>query len=186
MLPTRWLRHCTTIPDADHQAAVDLQAAYKDFYLIIPAKGPLTAFWAIHQDTGTLLGVLADGSGGAAVSSACADFKDANNALSALGLFGDLGPYGALGKAVAAVFAATAIILDGISEPSFTFDADQLEKDIASNLVANMASDAGLDTLGGSPGFGKNPGRANTVSGILGGPSATSLSNNPLAALGCG
>jgi hypothetical protein len=169
-----------SIPDAEQQAAVDLLNGYQDFYKFIPAQGSLTAFWAVHSSTGTLLGVLPDGSGGSSSPSACGDLGAADNALDALGLMGDLGIYGVLGKVVAAVFAATAIILEGASDPNFTYDPNQLAKDIAASVTCDIGSDVNASHLAGDAGSA-----ANTVLGIVGGPPLAGCPSSPLAALGC-
>jgi hypothetical protein len=170
----------SSIPDADQQAAVDVLNGYQDFFKLIPAKGSLTAFWAIHSNTGTLLGVLPDGSGGSSAPSACGDLGAAGDALDALGLMGDLGIYGVLGKAVAAVFAATAIILEGASDPNFTYDPDQLAKDIAASTACDIGADAALSKVGGDAASA-----AYTVAGIAGGPPPAGCPSSPLASLGC-
>jgi hypothetical protein len=93
---------------------------------------------------------------------------------------GDLGIYGVLGKAVAAIFAATGIILEGASDPNFTYDPDQLMKDIAASSACDIGTDAGLSKLGGDAASS-----ANTVIGIAGGPPPAGCPSSPLAALGC-
>jgi hypothetical protein len=173
-----------TIPVNEQRAAAEILNQYKDFYKLIPAQGSLTAFWAISADTGTVMAVLSDGSGGAAAPAACGDLDAASNALDALGLLGDLGPYGALGKAVAEVFIATGIILDGASDPNFTYDADALQKGIASSLACNAASDAATGALGAASSSFDAANKANTVSGITGGGSLSC--GGGLGALGCG
>jgi len=175
----------STIPAAEQQAASEILNEYADFYKFIPAQGSLTAFWAVHASTGMILGVLPDGSGGASSPSACSDLSDASNALDALGLLGDLGPYGALGKAVAAIFAATGIILEGISDPNFTYDPDQLQKDIAGALTCNMTQDAASGALGDVSAVASGASTANTVAGIETGHSL-GCSANGLESLGCG
>ncbi len=173
----------TTIPANEQRAAAEILNQYKDFYKLIPAKGSLTAFWAISADTGTVMAVLSDGSGGAAAPAACADLGDASNALDALGLLDDLGPYGALGKAVASVFVATAIILEGASDPNFTYDADALQKGIASSLACNAATDGVTGALGAVSSKVDAANKANTVSGIVSGKSLSCAGG--LGALGC-
>ncbi len=173
-----------TIPAAEQQTAADTLNEYKNDYKLIPAQGSLTAFWAVNASTGTLVGVLADGSGGASSPSACGDLSNASDALDALGLLGDLGPYSALGKAVAAVFAATAIILEGASDPNFTYDPDQLQKDIAGSLACNLASDAVTGALGDASAVANGLNKANTISGLTGGGSLSCPGG--LGALGCG
>lgn len=139
----------------------------------------MTAFWAVHSSTGTLLGVLPDGSGGGSEPSACGDLGLASDALDALGLVGDLGVYGVLGKVVAEVFAATAIILEGASDPNFTYDPDQLAKDIGNSVACDMAVDAGLGKLGGDAASSLN-----TAAGIAG-ASSVMCPGGPLQSLGC-
>ncbi len=178
----------TTIPAAERQAAADTLNLYQDFYKLVPAQGPLTAFWAIHSGTGTVLAVLPDGTGGASHTAACADLDVASGALDVLGLMGDLGPfgvYGVLGKAVAAIFVATAIILDGASDPSFTYDPDALMKGIAGAAACNALSDNTVGKIGEvSPTLG-NVNAANAFTGILGAAHLDTCPNG-LAALGCG
>jgi hypothetical protein len=174
----------TTIPENEQRAAAEILNQYKDFYKLIPAKGSLTAFWAISADTGTVMAVLSDASGGASSPAACDDLSDASSALDALGLLGDLGPYGALGKAVASVFVATAIILDGASDPNFTYDPNALQQGIASSLACNATSDGITGALGDASGAFDAANKANTVSGIAGGASLGC--GGGLDALGCG
>jgi hypothetical protein len=174
----------TTIPENEQRAAAEILNQYRDFYKLIPAEGSLTAFWAIHSETGTVMAVLADASGGAAEPSACGDLGAASSALDALGLLGDLGPYGALGKAVAEVFVATGIILDGAADPNFTYDANALQQGIANSLACNAASDGVTGALSDASKAFSAANTANTVAGIAG---AQNLGcGGGLGALGCG
>jgi hypothetical protein len=72
---------------------------FSGYSLVVPLKpGP---FWAVHQSTGTVMGVLPSGAGGAA--EVCGNYDAANSALQALGLVGSLmglsvGPWVALGQ----------------------------------------------------------------------------------------
>lgn len=68
------------------------------YTLLVPLKpGP---FWAIDQTTGTVIGVLADGSGGGTEDS-CAVHDQLNNMLEMFGLLGSLFEQGAFGPWVA-------------------------------------------------------------------------------------
>ena len=72
---------------------------------VVPTSGTPVAFWAVDQQTGTVLGVLDDGSGGgrSAPLAPCVD-QLSDQAFNALGALGG-GVYAAVGKACARIYA---------------------------------------------------------------------------------
>ena len=109
--------------DLPYPAAVAAPAAeilnqLDGHYRLVPDAGDFTGCWAVSAQSGSLIGVLPDGSGGAAQSEECAELDQLSNALTALGLVASLagvaglGPYFWLGKQVASVALLSAAILD--------------------------------------------------------------------------
>lgn len=133
-------------------------ASYK---LLVPYKpGP---FWAIDEASGTVIGVLADGSGGAA-EDACATADALNDFLSLFGLLGsffeagEFGPWVALAQwEVKYVTIATIVISGG---------TPMGETDL-SNPAADMACGMLDDALGDAiPGLGTYESVVDTLDGV--------------------
>lgn len=89
------------------------------YLLLVPTKpGP---FWAIEKATGTVIGVLADGSGGGG-DSACSAYDDANRVIDALSMIGSLagasvGGWAALAKWEVKYITVATIVIGGGSLP---------------------------------------------------------------------
>ncbi len=135
----------------------DLLNAWSSYIRVVPAGGDPVAFWAVDPHTGSLLGVIDDGSGGSFANDVECQINDLNSLLSLIGLFGELAGMGALGvwaifgKLVAAqVLRATAIIanLDAEGVGAQAQDAvNQFDKDIAGvacDLLKALATSAVL------------------------------------------
>ncbi|MET8148798.1 vWA domain-containing protein [Actinoplanes sp. NPDC049668] len=97
---------------------------WDDHDRLVPADGTPVAFWAVDPDTGSVLGVLADGSGGGAtVDVECQIFAE-KAALSMLGIFGGmlgigaLGVFASLGKAISAQMLRYAHVIENLDQPN--------------------------------------------------------------------
>lgn len=85
-----------------------------EYTLIAPLKPD--AFWAVHEATGTVMGILPRGTGGG--SEACGAYDDANRAVQALGLLGSLfgasvGPWVALAQWEVKYITIATIVIGG-------------------------------------------------------------------------
>jgi hypothetical protein len=157
---------------------------YSDWYRILPDGPDFVGFWAVDKRTGTLLGVLPDGSGGAGASAECNMLGDINKAFDALGLLAELGgmsvlgPFFFLGKQVAAIALLSAAILDNqdVGQPISPIDG----------LAANAACEAGkLGLSTAAPAFGK-VGETLSKADAIGSPVDSPLINCPNALAGAG
>ncbi len=65
-LPARDVRNAVrdTPNEARWNAVMQPYLGFGEYAVLMPRDGDPVAFWAVHQDTGSTLGVLADGSGG--------------------------------------------------------------------------------------------------------------------------
>jgi hypothetical protein len=128
------------------------------YVLLVPVKpGP---FWAIDQSTGTVIGVLADGSGGAA-EDACSTHDALNNGLELFGLLGSFFEVGQFGPWVALamwevkyVTIATIVIAGGT--PGGDTDLTNPGGDMACAMADNAIGDA-------IPGYGTYNDVVNTL-----------------------
>ena len=113
------------------------------YVLLVPQKpGP---FWAIDQTTGTVIGVLADGSGGA-VEDVCSTHDQLNNFLELFGLLGSFFEVGTFGPWVALalwevkyVTIATIVISGG--SPNGDTDLTNPAGDMACSIVDGFIGD---------------------------------------------
>jgi hypothetical protein len=131
----------------------------QQYQLLVPlTPGP---FWAVHETTGSVIGILADGSGGGLDT--CGAFDAANGMIDALGLLGGLagaavGGWAALAKwEVRMVTMATLVISGeggGIDPGNFT--------NPAAEMGCGMLDDALGDVIPGYGDFG-------TLDDVLGG-----------------
>lgn len=162
------------LPIEARRAAKDLLEDYRGYHRLIPASGALDAFWAVHQDTGDLLGVLRDGTGGGAATAACKSLKTENALLDTLSLLADLagagslGAYFALGKAVAAAFTLAGIVLANISDPNFDYDPEKEIRNLVQGLACNLAKAGVSGAVAPNP-LGTALVRAETAAEIGGG-----------------
>ncbi len=157
----------------------------QSYQLLVPvAPGP---FWAIDETTGTVIGILADGSGGAAET--CEAFDAANRMISGLGLVGGLagasvGGWVALAKwEVRMVTIATLVISGeggGFDAGDFTNPAAEMGCGILDDALGGALSPYGgygmlmgaLDTAGidtGAPGLCDSLGFGMSGGAICGG-----------------
>lgn len=127
----------------------------QQYRLLVPhAPGP---FWAVHERNGTVMGILADGSGGAA--EICGNFDAANRLIDAVGVLGGLagasvGGWVALAKWEVEMVTMATLVISGEGEPG----------DLR-NPAGDMACGALDGALGNAiPGYG----RYGMLMGILG------------------
>jgi hypothetical protein len=128
------------------------------YSLLVPLKpGP---FWAIDQTTGTVIGVLADGTGGAS-EDACGTHDALNNFLELFGLLGSLFEQGAFGPWIALaqwevkyVTIATIVISGG--SPNGDTDLTNPAGDMGCAIIDGMIGDA-------VPGYGTYNDLVNTL-----------------------
>jgi len=133
------------LPDATRELWPDLLDEYPSWDKVVPTAGDPVAFWAVDQQTGTLLGVLEDGSGGgrSARWAAPCDDQLSDQAFNALGALGG-GVYAAVGKACARIYARAGRTLQAGPVPD-TGDPNEILKDLAWDI----AKDAAFGKLGG-------------------------------------
>jgi hypothetical protein len=99
--------------------ALEVLAGYDEYYRLLPAGVAFVGFWAVNPRTGTLIGVLPDGTGGASQSGECTQANATSDAFTVLGILaglagmGALGPLFFLGQKVAEIALLSAAILDG-------------------------------------------------------------------------
>ena len=122
-----------------------LEEPYAGSYaLLVPHKpGP---FWAIDQTTGTVIGVLPDGSGGAA-EDACATHDALNNMLELFGLLGSFFEVGAFGPWVALAlwevkYVTIATIVIGGGTPGGDGELTNPAADMACDMAGGLIGDA--------------------------------------------
>ncbi|MFN2518189.1 MAG: hypothetical protein ABR604_03955 [Jatrophihabitantaceae bacterium] len=123
---------------------------------LVPSSGRPLAFWAVDQRTGSLLGVLDDGSGGGrsasprsthGVAAPCVD-ELSDQAFNALGALGG-GIYAIVGKACARIFARAARTLTTGPVPD-TGDPNDILRDAACDLAKDAAfGGLGVDAIAG-------------------------------------
>jgi len=171
-------------------AAAEALDRFDGYYRLVPDAGQFAGFWAVSAETGSVLGVLPDGTGGASQSEECQTLSQLNNAFSALGLvagfagMGGLGPYFWLGMEVASVALLSAAILDNqeVGNPDPNAPLDGLAENAACE-AAKLGVTAGASASGTPVGDAiGDADTANTIAGLAGGglncPSA-------LAGVGC-
>ena len=156
---------------------------YGACYRLVPPVAIPNAFWAVDASTGTVLGVLPDGAGGAAAQADCKNLKDTEAALNLLSFMGLGGPYFILGLAVARVVTAVAIVFDNMEDPSFTYDPNQFVNSLATGLACEAVKGAAGDSLSAASSIGLAAAKADAATagarggnGILNCPSG----NGPL------
>ncbi len=132
----------------------ELLNAWSSYIRVVPVDGAPVAFWAVDPRTGSLLGVIDDGSGGSFGNDVECQINDLNSLLSLIGLFGELAGMSALGvwaifgKLVAAqVLRATAIIANMEAEGAgdqaneavkqFDKDIEGVSCDLLKSLIAS-------------------------------------------------
>jgi hypothetical protein len=114
------------------------------YTLLVPKKpGP---FWAIENATGTVIGVLEDGTGGGTGDS-CGAFNDANTMITALGLIGSLagasvGGWAALAKWEVKYITVADIVIGGGDLPPGAGDLTNPAADMGCGMAGDAISDA--------------------------------------------
>ncbi|RZU53733.1 hypothetical protein EV385_5667 [Krasilnikovia cinnamomea] len=111
------------LPEASRVQWRRLLDNWDDYDRLMPADGTPVAFWAVEPDTGSMLGVLADGSGGGASSDPERDIaRDSaiiSLVMSALGLGGfAVGAFVAYGKAISAQMRRYAHVIENLDQPN--------------------------------------------------------------------
>jgi hypothetical protein len=161
-------------PENLRGAWADLLNDWRDYHRVVPADGTPVAFWAVEPDTGSVLGILGDGSGGGAGTLACEIFA-AKAALSLVGLFGGvfgiagLGGFVALGKAISAQMLRYAYVIENLDNPNVgelakaasealydearSVAADVLKPFIFDKVGAPLLGDAVADAIGNVDGI---------------------------------
>ena len=140
----------------------------------------------MHRQTGTLLGVLPDGSGGASASDPCSQLSDINNAFDALGLLaemaemGALGPFFLIGKEVAAVALLSAALLGDQDGTLNGKDPNAAINGLAANAGCEAMKLGVLNSLSGK--FGSIINKADAIGSVAG---ATPNCPNALSGVGC-
>jgi hypothetical protein len=135
------------------QELADLLNQYQSHYRLLPPQGFPPALWVVEQDTGSLLGVLPDGTGGGSSSSGCQAYSDTSSALNLLGLAATalgaegLAPALILGEVLAQVFSLATLMFD-VPEG---FNSDAAQAALAVSVVCNSMI-AAVGELGGSQG----------------------------------
>ncbi|MEB2314219.1 MAG: VWA domain-containing protein [Polyangiaceae bacterium] len=106
-------------PEASRRWSV-LEAPFSpaEYSLVAPAAGAPFAFWAVHTPSGSLIGVMPDGSGGAIEEEANANLDATNHVLDLIGDIGtlagaDVGFWVKLEQTKAAKLTAATIIIAG-------------------------------------------------------------------------
>jgi hypothetical protein len=170
--------------------------AYTDYFRFLPGDATFRGFWAVSRYTGTLIGVLPDGSGGASAGGVCDQLTDINDAFTVLGLIaglagmGMLGPFFWLGKEVAAVALLSAGILDGEDGTVPPSDPNAAINGLAANAACEAAKTA-VTTAAGLPGAGL-PGAlisaidmSNSINSLTHVANASASCPNALSGVGC-
>jgi hypothetical protein len=158
-------------------AAAETLDRFGDSYRVLPDGDAFVGFWAVSTATGSLLGVLPDGSGGAVQSDECQTMSQLSKAFTALGLLAGfaglagLGPYFWLGKQVASVALLSAAILDNqeVGNPDTDAPLEGLAAAAACD-AAKMAAVAGATATGTPEGNAVGAAdNANSVANLAGG-----------------
>jgi hypothetical protein len=172
-------------------AASSLLDQYSGWFRFVPDGPKFVGFWAVSKQTGMLLGVLPDGSGGASQSSPCKQLSATGDAFTVLGLLADvagmggLGPLFFLGQQVAAIALLSAAILDDQDGGGSSGDPNAAINGLAASAACEAAK---LAATSGASAFGKLGGaiealdKANSI-GSLGGASLNCP--NALSGVGC-
>jgi hypothetical protein len=172
-------------------AASPLLDQYSGWFRFVPDGPKFVGFWAVSKQTGMLLGVLPDGSGGASQSSPCKQLSATGDAFTVLGLLADvagmggLGPLFFLGQQVAAIALLSAAILDDQDGGGSSGDPNAAINGLAASAACEAAK---LAVTSGASAFGKLGGaiealdKANSI-GSLGGASLNCP--NALSGVGC-
>jgi hypothetical protein len=142
-VPAGQARDQAGLSDEERSAWAFLEEPFIGRYtLLVPEKpGP---FWAVDDGTGTVIGVLQDGSGGSG-DDACSAYNEANSMITALGMIGSLagasvGGWAALAKWEVKYITVATIVIGGGSLPPGAGDLH--------NPAADMACGMADDTIG--------------------------------------
>jgi hypothetical protein len=130
---------------------------WNDHHRLVPADGTPVAFWAVEPGTGSVLGVLADGSGGGITANPeCQVFVD-KAILSLLAIFGGALGLGAVGaftsfaKAISAQMLRYAHVIENLDKPNVAELAQQATEafyDEVKGVACDLVKPVVLDTVG--------------------------------------
>ncbi|MEU7906960.1 hypothetical protein [Actinoplanes sp. NPDC049118] len=146
-----------TLPEASQAQWRALLDDWKDYDRLLPADGTPVAFWAVDPDTGSVLGVLADGSGGGATNDVECKIFEEKAVLSLLGILGGAFGFGAIGvfasyaKAISAQMLRYAHVIENLDKPGVAELAQQASEafyDEAKGVACDLIKPAVLDTVG--------------------------------------
>jgi hypothetical protein len=177
-------------------SASEALSGFDDYYRFLPDGADFVGFWAVDRYTGTLIGVLPDGTGGASANGVCDQLMDINDAFTVLGLIaglagmGMLGPFFLLGKEVAAVALLSAGILDGEDGTVPPSDPEAAINGLAANAACEAAKLA-VTTAAGKSAAGL-PGKllsaidmSNSINSLSHVTNASASCPNALSGVGC-
>ena len=131
------------LSDSDPPPARVAQRAYSGWQRVVATDDAIGAFWALDPDTGTLLGVLPDGSGGGATSDTEKSIKQLGQIAALMALLAGLAGGGfpayafvALQRAILAQILREAAIVASIGEDSMPTDSmDQTLRELTCDLA---------------------------------------------------
>ncbi|WP_412741341.1 hypothetical protein [Krasilnikovia sp. MM14-A1004] len=182
----------TFLPEASRDRWRSLLGTWDDYDRLVPADGAPVAFWAVDPGTGSVLGVLADGSGGGATANVeCQIFED-KAILSLLGILGGalgigaIGVFASLGKAISAQMLRYAHVIANLDQPNvaeLAREATDALYDEAKGVACDLIKPAVLDTVGARVLGEEIAGAAGTVDGWLD-VAGLSMPCPPLTSLG--
>jgi len=164
------------------QTAARVLGEYPTCYCVVPAAPPFAGFWAVDGQSGALVGVLPDGTGGGSGSSACMTIAGSDAAFNAVGLLGGLAgvswaaPFYAVGQITAEIFLITAAIFDGANV------MDPIGNVGSAAVCAGLSAGAGLAAGAIGPGANALNNYVNTAGLAGAGPEACPSGG---AAIGC-
>lgn len=142
----------TWMREAQRQSAASALNQYKDYHRAVPADGSLPAFWAMDAGSGSLLGVLPDGTGGGSSAAACAGLDEGKILLDLAGALGSLigftgfGAFVVVGIKVLEVVTIVNLIFEDALPPGF--DAGNTFKDMGQGMVCGIGKDLAASTIG--------------------------------------
>ena len=178
------------------RSATEALETYTDYYRFLPTGANFVGFWAVSRYSGSLIGVLPDGTGGASAGGVCDQASATNDAFTVLGLIaglagmGMLGPFFYLGMEVANIALLSAGILDGEDGTVPPSDPDAAINGLAANAAYEAAKLAVLTGAGtsaaGLPGalLGAVD-MANSLSSLTHVTNASAGCPNALSGVGC-
>nr|BFE74488.1 hypothetical protein GCM10020092_077890 [Actinoplanes digitatis] len=145
------------LPEATRAQWRALLDDWNDYDRLLPADGAPVAFWAVDPDTGSVLGVLADGSGGGTSNDVECQISMEKAFLSLLAIaggslgMGAVGVFVALAKAISAQMLRYAHVIENLDKPGVAELAQQSSEafwDEAKGIGCDVIKSKVLDRLG--------------------------------------